>query len=168
MHPLLRGLSLVWIASLGAAWAQPPGIEPGWQFGAAQANFSGTWKLNREKSRYGSLRKPVSVIVTIMHKEPAFQYSGSVVDADGDLRNFEFSGNIDGRDYPATRAFGHGAVSLKWIAPNAMTATFRSNDGKWVEITTWSLSRTGRTLTQRVRLKGPDGEISWTEIYDKL
>ncbi len=168
MSPLLRALSLTALASLWPLFAQEPGIERGWPFSMGQANFSGTWKLNLDKSRYGNLRKPVAVIVTINHQDPAFSYSGSVVDADGDLRNFEFSGAIDGKSYPASRNSGQGTVILRWTTSNTFTEVFTSADGRWVETITRSLSRNGRTLTQRTRLRGPNGQVTWTEVYDKL
>lgn len=168
MTPLLRAFSLTALASLWAVLAQEPGIERGWPFSMGQSNFTGTWKLNREKSKYGNLRKPVSVIVTIDHRNPTFSYSGSVVDADGDLRNFEFSGAIDGKQYPASRSYGQGTIVLRWTSSNTFTEVFTSADGRWVETITRSLSRNGRTLTQRTQIRGPDGQVTWTEVYDKL
>ena len=160
--------TLLVASTLVIALAQAFGADVTQFLNFQQSSFSGTWKLNREKSKWKSLRKPISVIVTIDHKQPAFSYSGSLVDADGELRNFEFSGFVDGKEYPAQREYGEGKVILKWAGLNTLTATFKTNDGRWVETTSRSLSRNGKTLTQQLRVKGPEGEVTWTEIYEKL
>jgi hypothetical protein len=163
-----RRATLLVAATLVAALAQASGADTSQLLNFRPSSFSGTWKLNREKSKWRSLRKPISVIVTIAHKEAAFSYSGSLVDADGELRNFEFNGFVDGKEYPAQREYGEGKVILKWAGPNTLTATFKTNDGRWAETTTRSLSRDGKTLTQQLRVRGPDGEVTWTEVYEKL
>ena len=100
--------TLLVVSTLVIALAQAFGADVTQFLNFQQSSFSGTWKLNREKSKWKSLRKPISVIVTIDHKQPAFSYSGSLVDADGELRNFEFSGFVDGKEYPAQREYGEG------------------------------------------------------------
>jgi hypothetical protein len=163
-----RRITLLLASTLVTILAPMPGAGTSQQSNAGQTNFSGTWRLNREKSSWRGLRKPISVIVTIEHKQAAFSYSGSLVDADGELRNFEFSGFVDGKEHPATREYGEGKVALKWAGSNTLTATFKTSDGGWVETTTRSLSRNGKTLTQQLRLKAPDREVTWTEVYEKL
>ncbi len=56
---------------------------------------------------------------------------------------------------------------MQWAGPNTLMATFKTHDGRWVETTTRSLSRDGKRLAQQLRLKSPDGEYTWTELYEK-
>jgi hypothetical protein len=154
-------ITLLFAATLLTALAQVPGFD------FDRGSFSGTWKLNQQKSKWRGLRKPVSVIVSIEHKQSAFSYSGSVVDADGEIRHFEFNGSVDGKEYPTVREYGEGVVTLQWAGPNTLVATFKTNDGRWVETTTRSLSRDGKRLAQQSHLRAPDGEFTWTEFYDK-
>ena len=168
MTSCFRRITLLLAATFVTTLTQVPGAGTNQLFNFGQSNFSGTWKLNLGKSSWRGLRKPISVIVTIEHKQASFSYSGSLVDADGELRNFEFSGFVDGKEYPATREYGEGKVALKWAGSNSLMATFKTSDGRWVETTTRSLSRNGKTLTQQLRLKAPDREITWTEMYEKL
>ena len=89
---------IAWLAlSTGICAAQTP-------------NLTGTWKLNIEKSRWGKRPKPVSVLLDIEHKEPMVKYAGRVVDAREETREFNFSGTIDGKEYPATTPYGEGKV----------------------------------------------------------
>jgi hypothetical protein len=130
-------------------------------------NLTGTWHLNVEKSRWGEMRKPNSVVLVIDHKEPALHYSGSIMYANEDTREFVFDGAIDGKEYPMTRSFGKGKVALHRVGPSRFDSTFRTDDGVAVETAANTLSRDGRTLTRQLRLQTPEGTKSWTEIYER-
>jgi hypothetical protein len=158
---------LLLLASMGTALAQLPAVGASWQLNPGQANFSGTWKLNTERSRWSNTRKPTGVFVTIEHNQAGLKYSGSVVSEGGEQRDFAFRGTIDGKEYPATREYGQGKIVLKWAGSNAFTSSFKSDDGKFVETTTTSLSRNAKILTQQGRLQTPDGVKTWSETYEK-
>ena len=95
MNTIIRKHILGCFVSLLMLWASP--------LNAKILNTSGTWKLNAEKSDYGKLPKPKSVMVKVVHKEPAFKYSVTGTDAEGKAINVEFDGAIDGK------AFGNPA-----------------------------------------------------------
>ena len=134
---------------------------------AQTPSLAGTWKLNVEKSRWGARPKPVSVVVNIEHSEPSVKYSGRVVDAREELREFSFSGTIDGKEYPATMSGGEGKVVLRRVNRRTISAELTSNDGKSIQGITTTVSPDGRVLTRRLRLRSPDSAASWTEIYEK-
>ena len=132
------------------------------------ADLSGTWRLNVQKSRWGNLQKPFSILVTVEHKEPLLKYSGTMVYSGGeDTRTFAFSGAIDGKEYPITRSFGKGKVVIQRINNWTTESVFRSDDGQWSETTRTSLSRDGKQMRRTIRRKGPEGELNWTEVYEK-
>ena len=135
---------------------------------AAQfANLTGTWHLNVEKSRWGKRRKPVSVVVKIEHKEPALKYSGMVVDANSESRAIAFDEKIDGKEHPAETAYGPGKIIVNRVDATTLTVLLKSDDGRLVQTSRTTVSRDGKTLTRRLNLKLPDGEQTWTEIYEK-
>jgi len=135
---------------------------------AAQvANLTGTWKLNVQKSSWGKRPKPVSVLVNIEHREPLVKYFGTVVDASQEIREFNFSGTIDGKQYPTTTSFGEGKVTLSRVDQRTISADLRSDDAKFTQAITTTVSRDGRVMTRRLRIKAPDGPVSWTEVYEK-
>ena len=134
---------------------------------AQVSNLTGMWKLNVAKSRWGKKQKPNSVAVDIDHREPALKYQGTVVDTHGDGREFAFEGSIDGKECAFHAPYGEGKIIFKRLDAYTVTSVFKSADGNVVETVTMRLSRDGKVLTYRVRLKDPAGEMSWTEIYEK-
>lgn len=135
---------------------------------AQVADLSGTWRLNVQKSRWGKVQKPFSVLVTVEHKEPLLKYSGTMVYSGGeDTRTFAFNGAIDGKEYPITRPIGKGKVVIQRINNWTTESIFRSDDGQWSETVRTSLSRDGKEMRRTIRRKGPEGELSWTEVYEK-
>jgi len=133
---------------------------------AKNPDLSGNWRLNIEKSKWGKVKKPTSVMLEIQHNDPALKYWGRVVDADSEGREFHFEGAIDGREYPTHGAFADGKIAFQHKPGYIVVSTFRSNDGLLSETAETSVSPDGKSLTRRVRLIRPDGELKWTEIYD--
>jgi hypothetical protein len=65
-----------------------------------------------------------------------------VLNADGaDTRQFEFNGAIDGKSYPVCGPDGAGSTALS----------------------AWT-----HTRSRRIHRKAPEGEFTWTEVYDKV
>lgn len=138
------------------------GIPP-----SAPGDLTGDWHLNVEKSRWGSVSKPVSVVVHIEHREPALSYHGEIVYANEDTRQFGFAGAIDGKQYPLTRSYGEGKVTLKRLDVRTIESVFRSDSGGYTETARTSVSQDGKVLTRHLRLQGPDGVKTWTEVYER-
>lgn len=130
-------------------------------------DLTGTWRLNPEKSRWGEMQKPDSVVLVIDHKEPALNYSGSTTYANEGTREFVFHGAIDGRPYPMTRSMGTGKVWLRRINPLRFESTFRGDNGLAVETAVTTISADGHTLTRQLRLTTPEKTVTWTEVYER-
>ncbi len=154
MKTMIAGATVVAFLWAGAASAQAP-------------NLSGTWILNPEKSHWGSMQQPLSVIVQIEHKEPALQYCGTVTYANEDVREFCFAGAIDGTRYPVERSFGRGTMTTKRLDTFSVLSTYTSDDGLFSETTLTTVSPDGKRLTRRMRLKSPVGTRTWTEEYER-
>jgi hypothetical protein len=135
---------------------------------AAQApSFTGLWKLNVSKSKWGSKQVPSGVVVGIDYREPSLKYAGTVVNVHGEERAFEFAGTTDGKEYAAVRPCGEGKVILERVGPYVILTTFKSSDGAVIERTRMSLSRDSRTLTYEVRVTDRGRDMRWTEVYEK-
>jgi hypothetical protein len=131
---------------------------------ADAANLTGTWHLNVEKSKWGRKPKPQSAEVTVEHAEPRLHYKGTVVTGlNGESRSFEFTGAIDGKEYP----FGDGKITVKRVDARTTAAEYKSSDGRTVDRTRTTISEDGRTLTRQISSRGPQGNLSWTEVYEK-
>jgi hypothetical protein len=137
-------------------------------------NLSGTWSLNVNKSRWGKHPKPGSGRVTIEHQEPVFKYSGMATfqstpnASEGEAtKTFGFNGAIDGKSYAVTGDGGEGGVSIKRVNANTIVSDFESTDGKLSEKARMTLSAGGKVLIREIRANGANGEMSWTEVYDR-
>ena len=140
-------------------WASP--------LNAKILNTSGTWKLNAEKSDYGKEPKPKGVMVKVVHKEPAFKYSVTGTNAEGQPINVEFDGAIDGKPYKETGPQGGATVTYKRIDDSAIAGTATSSDGKTVETFTVTVSKDGKVVTRKATVKGPEGEYKAVQVYEK-
>jgi hypothetical protein len=141
---------------------------------ATVADMSGTWRLNVQKSRWGKHTKPDAGAVTIEHHEPAFKYSGTVTSPNGVVgepgeatRTYAFDGAIDGKEYPVTGTLAAGNIVFRREGANIVTSDFKSSDGKLTQSARTTISSDGKTLTRTIEEKGPKGDVSWTEVYDR-
>jgi hypothetical protein len=152
-------LALALALSLGIGFAQQA------------ADMSGTWKLNVQKSVWGKHPKPTNGTVTIVHHEPSFQYSGKVGTGQGtegaDQRSFQFNGTIDGKEYPVTGSQGQGTTMVKRVDARTIESQLKGPDGKVMETARTTISADGKQLTRSIKAVGPNGEMSWTEFYDR-
>ena len=130
-------------------------------------NFTGTWSLNIGKSSWGKKAKPQSVVVNVEQSHPELKYSGTTTDTDGSQTTFDLDAAIDARQHSVKTSYGPGKITLKRLNAYTVASDFHSDDGKFTESATTAVSRDGRTLTRRMRTKGPDGDASWTEVYDR-
>lgn len=135
---------------------------------AAQApTFSGLWRLNPARSHWGEKQVPTGVTVEIEQQGDSLKYSGAVMDAFGDERQFEFAGASDGKEYATVRDTGPGKVIIERLTPFVLLVTFKSDDGAVTETSRMALSRDGRTLTCQIRISRPGRDMRWTEVYEK-
>jgi len=149
MVKLARGAIMVCLAAVVLA-AQVPSL-------------TGTWKLNPDKSKWGKKPKPTGVMLTIQHDEPRLTIKGTVADDREESGGFHFDGTIGGP--PVSGA--EGTLRVRRIDARTIESAWKSNDGRYSETGRTTLSRDGKELTREVDLKRPEGEMKWTEVYDK-
>jgi hypothetical protein len=136
--------------------------------GCVQAqHMSGTWKLNVEKSNWRGVQRPLSVVVTVEHREPILKYSGWVTYPDNPSRGFGFDGAVDGKPHPAFRSYGPGLSQMKRLRWDSVESDFRSDDGRFREGAETIVSADGRQMTRHLHLNSPNGREDWTEVYEK-
>lgn len=132
------------------------------------SNLSGRWHLNVEKSTWGKKPRPQSSVVQITHQEPRLQYSGDVTGQAGEPNTtFSFEGDIDAKQHPVATPSGEGTIVYRRVDADTIESETRSNDGKFVETSRTSISKDGKTLTRKLQVKAPPGNVSWTEVYDR-
>lgn len=135
---------------------------------AEVANMSGKWKLNVKRSEWGKKTAPDTVVLTIVHHDPHFKYSGEAQAPEDAPSKFAFDGAIDGKEYTMKDAEGDRRIRFTRKSDNVVESTQWRHDGKEDQHVTMLLSADGRTLTRRIRTKSPDGQtVEWTEVYEK-
>jgi hypothetical protein len=159
MKTIAKSLVVGVAIAVAVLWTKPAQAEV--------ADISGTWKLNVEKSDFGKRPKPKSATLKLEHKEPSIKYTVTGTAGDGKPMKIDFSGTLDGKDYPV-----HGSpFAAKSNATRVNNSTTKgvstSSDGKTVETYTVTISKDGKTLTRKATVKGPDGEFTTLAIYDK-
>jgi hypothetical protein len=134
----------------------------------AHANYSGTWKLNVDKSDFGPLPPSSSRTDIIAHTEPAIKDS---VSDDGPQGKQDYVLNITTDGKEATN--NAGGMELKstaaWIGPNLVVDTKLNVQGTDIAMkATWVLSPDGKMLTQNNHIDaGPLGEVDQKMVYEK-
>jgi hypothetical protein len=135
---------------------------------ADAANMSGQWVLNVKESRWGKKKAPQNIVVNIQHQEPKLSYSGELTPTlEGQGTTFSFDGAVDGREYRVKEDDVERKAKIERENDYTIRTTTTSLDGKSVETATTAISRDGKRLTRRITLKSPEGEATWTEVYDK-
>jgi len=132
------------------------------------ANYSGTWKLNVDKSDFGPLPPSASRTDIIEHSEPALKDTVSDDGAQGKL-DYVLNITTDGKE-ATNNAGGLDAKSVaNWDGPNLVVETKLSFQGTDVAIkSVWILSSDGKILTQNAHLNaGPIGEADQKFIFEK-
>jgi len=142
-----------------ALWASPAS--------AAVSNISGTWKLDVEKSNFGKRPKPKNATLLVEHNEPSIKYSVTGTQGDGKPLKIEFSGAIDGKEYPLVGSPFASKLSITRVNNSTTKGVATSADGKTVETYTVTVSKDGKKLTRKGAVKGPDGEFKNHALYEK-
>jgi hypothetical protein len=131
-------------------------------------NLTGAWRINVDRSAWGSRSKPVSIDLDIQHNESALTYSGIVIYSGEDARPFSSSGAVDGKRFEMNRSFGVGSVILRRIDAATLESIVSTHDGRWIESTLTSVTSDGKRLTRSMRLQSGDIILTSTEVYDRM
>jgi type IV secretion system protein VirB10 len=126
---------------------------------AADPDFSGAWKLNRERSTLGRLPVPPASEMQIEQRGATLRCIETPV---------VWSAAFDGK---ASKASSGGVVTntvLKWEGRALLINTLVSGShGGYTQMDRWELSRNGATLTIRREIVRLGGESESTLVYER-
>jgi hypothetical protein len=133
-------------------------------YSQTKPDFSGTWKLNAQKSDFAGDPMPESLVAKIEQKSNVFKY---VVDGAANGQDFheELEVPIDGKEHPGPGDFP-GTMMMKWEG-SAITFELKTTDGTMTQEGRFHLSDDGKVITRDSHGKSPDGESKRHEVYDK-
>src|SRR6516164_5780691 len=117
--------------------------------------FLGTWKLNVQKSKFQASPPSKSETRVVTTGPMGMHVSVDRVDAEGNAQQFEYTTNLDGKNYPIVGQGPYGADSIaaNLTSPNTIQSTL-SKGGRVVAAAVTIVSNDGRVLT--ITTKGTD------------
>jgi len=131
-----------------------------------QDRMMGTWKLNESKSKLApAMAKNYTVVYEAMGDNVKVTIDGT--DRDGKPTHSEWTGKLDGKDYPVTGDPTSDTRSVKKV--NDHTATFSAKkDGKTTIKGRIVVAADGKSRTVTSSGTNPEGKkVSSTTVYDK-
>jgi hypothetical protein len=134
---------------------------------AAKPNFTGTWKLNVEKSDFGPTPAPQSMVDKVDHQESSLKIISTRVDG-GTESTANLSLTTDGKEGTNTVHGSEVRSKLKWDGAALLIDSSISVDGNALSLKDkWTLSQDGKTLTILRHYAGPEGEANATYVLER-
>jgi len=151
MKSLLAGL-LVSVLAVGVALAAD--------------GLLGTWKLNEAKSKFPP-GAPKNNTVVYEAAGDSIKVTIDGVDGSGKATHVEWTGKMDGKDYPSTGSAMDDTRAYTKIDDHTVHVVLKKG-GKEVATAHVVLSNDGKTRTVTASTPGPDGKkVTSTAVYDK-
>ena len=133
---------------------------------AAGDPFTGTWKLNLEKSRF-PVPPPRALTVHIDVAENAMRVHETGTGAEGEPVDVHFQAAFDGKDCEVVGAPFADMVSVRRIDARTLEARAKKS-GRVVLSEALKASDDGKSLTANFKAFGPDSqELSGRAVYDR-
>jgi len=130
-------------------------------------NFSGTWKLNVDKSTFGPIPPPTSGTRKVDHKDPNLTVETAQSSAMGD-QNTTMKLTTDGKETTNDMMGNPVKCTAKWDGAALVISESLDFQGTAVTINDkWTLSDDGKTLTSATHIVSPQGEFDLTQIFEK-
>ncbi|HYL35577.1 MAG TPA: hypothetical protein VEV17_06675 [Bryobacteraceae bacterium] len=152
----------------GGAVASAGTAAPSAATNGGHPNYSGTWKLNVEKSDFGPLPPSNSRTDVIVHNDPNLKQQTTDDGAQG-KQEYTLNMTTDGKE--ATNNTGDVEVknTASWEGANLVVGTKLSVQGTDIAVkSTWLLSPDGKTLTQNAHIAaGALGELDQKMVFEK-
>jgi len=156
MKKLLAVIGL-WLLTGTAAMAQ------------TKPDFSGDWKLNKEKSDFGPIPAPDSMSLKIEHHDPDLKVTTHATGGpQGDI-DYEAKYTTDGKE--CANQFGDRVKLKSKLVWDGATLVIDSNmDASEMQLTIkgrWTLSEDGKSLTQTAHFESAQGSFDAKYLFDR-
>jgi hypothetical protein len=132
---------------------------------ADKPDFSGEWKMNAEESFYGTVPMPTSYVRNITHKDPSLVIDDNQ-EINGQKQIYSRTVATDGKPADQTIMGTSVTCSAVWDG-DALVVTSKANEYKVVYNDHMTLSADGKTLTSKLEVSSPQGNVILLIIFDK-
>jgi hypothetical protein len=139
----------------------------GWSSAADKPNFSGSWKLDTEKSDYGRIQPPQNYERTITHHDPDLKIVTTQTGPQGPI-TIELSYTTDGKESVNKIRGTDVKITAHWDKEALLVESKRTVQGAELkQDEKWTLSPDGRTLTIVNHFNSSQGPIVITIVLVK-
>lgn len=125
-------------------------------------NFSGAWKMNKEKSKFEG-GGPDALLIKMDHKDTALTEDWALTTPDGE-RSFQAKYTIDGEEKEQEVLGRTAKTSAKWDG-DAMVIEFKAGEGFFKRKIT--MSADGKTITVLVTQSKGDNQSEDVVVFEK-
>ncbi len=130
-------------------------------------DFTGSWSLNVGKSSFGKMPKPQSMTLKAMRKGEVLHSVQTMDDGQGP-KSVEGDWFLDGKQHPVDpTAQGNKQTQMSRWQGNTLVAERRSDDGSYHENIRMNISGDGKTATEHISVKSPNGSNTSTLVWER-
>lgn len=135
-------------------------------------DFSGTWKLNKEKSVYGKIPVPDDYTMQVTHKDPALDFVATLKNPFGEHKS-ESKLKTDGTENTIEQGRLLTKSTISWqgavmVMKSNIVITLGDQKHDATGEERWELSDDGKTLTVSASMKGANGEVAVKRVLEKV
>jgi hypothetical protein len=128
---------------------------------ADKPDFSGNWKLDLDKSTFGPLPPPATMTRTISHKGPDITVEQAMTGPD---MNVTFKYSTDGKETANSFMGADFKSKTEWDGKVLVIHNDLGADAPVKSTDRWTLSEDGKTFTDVLSIKSPDGDFEITHV----
>lgn len=133
----------------------------------AKSDFSGTWKVNAEKSDFGPMPPPDSLVEKIVHQDPSLKVNFAQTGGTGDITS-DMLYSTDGKECVNHLGDNEFKSTIKWDGDDLVADTKGSFDGsEFVAKDRWTLSDGGKTMTVTRHISADGADFDMKIVFDK-
>jgi hypothetical protein len=130
---------------------------------AAESPFSGTWKLNPEKSTPPAPKRDVAVVDA---DENGLKFNEDIIDDKGQAMKINYQAKFDGKDYPVTGVPNTDSISYRRVNENTLKGDLKKGGKKTADLTV-VVSKDGKITTVTYTDYSQAKPEKSTAVYDK-
>ncbi len=150
---------LVLVVSLGV-WAAGRDTGP-----AGKPDFAGRWELDTSHSSFGKMNRPTRMTLEAIHHGDTLHAIQTSYNQAGGPDAVEGDWFLDGKEHPL--GFDGQMVSVSKWDGNTLSAERKSKDNSYLEAIRLTLSSDGKTSTEDITVKDPNGSDRRKLIWQK-
>ena len=155
MRNRMKALLAVFVVAIAGVWAAAAQSKP---------DVSGTWKMNREKSKFSDDGGPQTVVIKFELKEASLHEWFTIGASQGE-RTIDLTYKMDGSQNTAQVEGQDIKTMAKWEGNSLLIVITDPGGGTFSR--KFTMAESGKTMTISVRQSGPNGDKDDTVFLEK-